>query len=412
MKTILICVVLAVGRQETKGEVRASDSLDGFPAAGALDGDRFAAEPGRAWKGKKGADLWIWEISFAEPRAVGSILQVHGESGTILRNAPKRYLWRASEDGLRWSDLKETETLQERRLFRLHRLSQARRVRFLRLAIFETVGEAPTLREVEFFAETSAPVRFPEWAVVVSTGTTSTQLYGDLYINMVRTCPDWKELMFQQVFLDAFDEALVRAEPRPLCAFFTGNSRDWCEVHREPWRGVQEVLRNRHLPIWAACGGAQGLALLEDTGVDKEWDCPRCRDPKNPKSPIYGHIGHTGPAKCGEYHANINEIGPFNVRKVTRDPAFAGLPDEFKIMESHCGQIEYLPKGWVHVITKGEGAKTVHQCIRVKDRYIYAAQFHMESPGTPENSRTIMSNFLSLAREWGGYNPAGRIRAE
>jgi hypothetical protein len=58
-------------------------------------------------------------------------------------------------------------------------------------------------------------------------------------------------------------------------------------------------------------------------------------------------------------------------------------------------------------VTKGPGARTVNQCIRVQDRYIYAAQFHMESPGTPENSRTIMSSFLSLAKAWGGYNPDG-----
>ena len=48
------------------------------------------------------------------------------------------------------------------------------------------------------------------------------------------------------------------------------------------------------------------------------------------------------------------------------------------------------------------------QCLRVKDRYIYAAQFHVEMAGTPENSRHIMSNFLKLAKEWGGYNPAAK----
>jgi hypothetical protein len=28
--------------------------------------------------------------------------------------------------------------------------------------------------------------------------------------------------------------------------------------------------------------------------------------------------------------------------------------------------------------------------------------------GTPENSRMIMANFLKLAKEWGGYNPAAK----
>jgi GMP synthase-like glutamine amidotransferase len=37
------------------------------------------------------------------------------------------------------------------------------------------------------------------------------------------------------------------------------------------------------------------------------------------------------------------------------------------------------------------------QCMRVKDRLIYAAQFHIEMQGSPEVSRCMMSNFLALA---------------
>ena len=51
------------------------------------------------------------------------------------------------------------------------------------------------------------------------------------------------------------------------------------------------------------------------------------------------------------------------------------------------------------------------QCLRVADRYIYAAQFHIEMNGTPATSRAIMANFLRLAREWGGYNPSGKMAA-
>jgi hypothetical protein len=32
--------------------------------------------------------------------------------------------------------------------------------------------------------------------------------------------------------------------------------------------------------------------------------------------------------------------------------------------------------------------------------------------GTSENSRRIMSNFLGLAKQWGGYNPQGRALPE
>jgi GMP synthase-like glutamine amidotransferase len=90
------------------------------------------------------------------------------------------------------------------------------------------------------------------------------------------------------------------------------------------------------------------------------------------------------------------------------DPAFEGLPREFEVMESHCGQVAYIPKDWCLIATKGPGGRTKNQCFQVKDRYIYGAQFHIEMEGTRDNSCRIMANFLSLSRQWGGYNPNGK----
>src|SRR5207245_2721493 len=122
------------------------------------------------------------------------------------------------------------------------------------------------------------------------------------------------------------------------------------------------------LPLWASCGGAQGLAILSEVGANRPWDCPHCRDAQNPKLPIYTHIGHTASRPCGDYSCCIAERGEFRVLQLAEDPAFAGLPREFSIMESHCGQIEYPPRGWVLVATKGEGTRTICQCLRVRDR--------------------------------------------
>jgi hypothetical protein len=133
--------------------------------------------------------------------------------------------------------------------------------------------------------------------------------------------------------------------------------------------------------MWASCGGAQGLAILAEVGVDRPWDCPHCRDPLAPRTPIYTHIGHTGTRPCGDYSACIFERGPHRVRQLTSDPVFHGLPAEFSVMESHCGQIEWPPQGWQLIATAGEGTKTKTQCLRLKDQCIYAAQFHIEMDG-------------------------------
>lgn len=221
------------------------------------------------------------------------------------------------------------------------------------------------------------------------------------FVELARQCPGWEHVPAQIVWHGQVDQSLVAVEPRPLCAFFSGSYLEWCQRSREPWRGVQQVLASRRLPIWASCGGAQAMTILEETGVDRPWDCPRCRDPKHPLLPVYSHIGHTGPAECGNYDKNVAERGKYQVRQVGDDPAFAGLDEVFEIMESHVGQIDYVPDGWTRVITGGPGALTKNQCLRVKGYPIYAAQFHIEMDGTPDNSRRIMSNFLRLARQAG-----------
>jgi len=263
-------------------EATASSIAAGTSVRGPLDGDRFSTESASLWRGERGAGPWWWGIGFADPRRVGAILQVNGADAGILRDAPGRYVWQASDDGLEWIDLPETRVERERRLFRIHRLSSARRARFLRIRIDASIGEAPALREVELDADPGARIAFPDWIVAVAT-TERPTLPGEtsLFVDLARQCEGWEKVQAQQVWLGEFDRSFVEAEPRPLCAFLTGNVEEWCQR------------------------------------------------------------------------------------------------------------------------TRGPGALTENQCLRVRDRYIYAAQFHIEMSGTPETSRTIMRNFLDLARGWG-----------
>jgi hypothetical protein len=391
-------------------ECYASSTAEGSSPDGAVDGDRFGADVAKSWRGRAGETGWWWEVRFPKPRLVGAILQIMGDHALALRNAPRQYVWQASADGKAWEELPETAVPDERRMFRLHRLQAARTVAALRLVIHTaSAGAFPTLREVEFFADRHAVVQFPPWAVVVTTtGEKRVPSWGCEFITLARRCKGWENLPAQNVWLGDFCEAFLAVEPQPLCAFLSGNFIDWCQQQRAHWQGVAEVLRNGHLPMWASCGGAQGLAILAEHGVAKPWDCPHCRDLRAPATPIYGHIGHTAKKACGDYSGCVFERGPHNIRQIAADPVFAGLPREFRAMESHCGQIEWPPKRWVVIASAGSGTLTKTQCLRVKDRYIYAAQFHMEMEGTPDSSRAIMANFVQLAKEWGGYRIDGK----
>jgi hypothetical protein len=383
--------------------------MEGFTSTGATDGDRFSADSSHAWKGQSGKSSWWWQAHFPKGRHIGAILQINGDETTAFRNASSRYVWQWSNDGATWHNLTETATNAERRSFRVHRLNQSYDIKYIRILITKSAGDLPTLRELEFYDDPNSAISFPNWIIAVSTYDTPGVLTeADRFVTLARKCPGWENVLAQQVWLGDFDETFISAEPHPLCAFLSGNTKDWCERDREPWRGVQEILKGRNLPIWASCGGAQALAILEDVGVDKPWDCPRCRDPQKPKSPIYTHIGHTGNTPCGDYSKNIAERGKFTMKKESADPVLASLPEHFEVLESHIGQISYPPHGWVRIVTNGPGALTVNQCLRVRDRYIYAAQFHIEMPGAPQTAEAMMANFLRVAHEWGGYNPNGQ----
>ncbi len=382
----------------------ASSTLEPSGVRGPFDGDRFSSGAKHAWKGGSSPHgVWTWQVQFPNPRVIGSILQIQGDHDFVFTNAPSRYRWLTSDDGHRWKELRETSVSEETRLYRIHRLKRHVRSRYLRLEISTIHGAFPTLREIEFFPETNEQISFPAWVLLVnSTDDPRLPNHGQEFLPLVRSCPGWDKAPAQQVWVGKLDPNFVATEPRPLCAFFSGSFKDWCEVDRETWRGTQKILRAARLPIWASCGGAQGLAILAETGVDHRWDCPHCRDPKNPQLPIYTHLGHTGRKMCGDYSACVFERGAHNVRLRNDDPVFRGLGSEFKVMESHCGQIEWPPPGWESVVGAGAGTQTVIQCLRRKGRPIYAAQFHIEMAGTPETSQTIMNNFLAVARSWRG----------
>jgi hypothetical protein len=378
-------------------EASASGQQTAFPATLTIDGNRFSSES--AWKGVPGPTQWWWQLRLGEPREIGAILQITGDHSYALTNAPQNYRWEYSLNGKNWKAL--TEVRAESRTFRVHRFREKPRAAYLRLKISAVAGAFPSVREIELYSGAADAIEFPDWIVAVNTTDQSTVPgEGRQFIPLARSCPGWERLQAQQIWIGNLDEPYLKVEPRPLCVFLSGNFKDWCEISREPWRGTEQILKNRAIPIWASCGGAQGLALLAEVGVDRPWDCPHCRDPLNPKSPIYGHIGHTGKRPCGDYSACVFERGPHAVRRLNDDAAFKGLTEEFRVMESHCGQIEYLPRGWELIATAGPGTETKTQCMRLKGECIYAAQFHIELDGTWDVSRRIMGNFLELAKQW------------
>jgi GMP synthase-like glutamine amidotransferase len=241
----------------------------------------------------------------------------------------------------------------------------------------------------------------PKSLLVVNSTEDRNSREGQQFIPLIHSVPGWQNADVRLLWVGDLTPALFQSDSKPQAIFLSGSFKDWCEVQREHWAGVEKLLKKKSIPIWASCGGAQALAILSETGTQKEWDCPHCRDPRAPRTPIYTHLGHHTPGKpCGDYSGCIFETGPTRVRVVRRDPVFDGLFDEFQVMESHCGQIAWPPRGWELIATAGQGSLTRVQCIKRRGAPIYAAQFHIEMTGTPESSYHIMCNFLAEVDRW------------
>lgn len=405
MSYLALLLTLLITCAAAAQDMTASSTQAAYAPGGARDGDLQRDEPGTSWRGLPGeADGWWWQVRFPGRRQVGSILQVHGAAGDVLAQAPATYVWQQSDDGVSWQDLAETAIDAERRMFRVHRLTRAVATRYLRLHVTAVHGDYPTLREAQFFSHTDAKIGFPEWVLSVNITDRPGSLDGHGHVEVLRRTSAGQGIWAQQIDVTDLDPGFVTAEPRPLCMFLSGSYRDWCEVDREMYRGLEQILKQRLLPIWGSCGGCQLLAILEATGVDQPWDCPHCRDPDHPLLPIYTHLRCTdrrdARTPCGDYSQCGMQQGPVALRRVQDDPVFDGLPADggFTCHESHCGQITILPPGWTRLATHAPGGNTVNQLMKVVGFPIYAAQFHIDAGG--EHAEILAANFLTIARRW------------
>lgn len=414
-------------RTTGSGTPTASSSQLNYDPAGAFNGNRFDSSLNNCWKGIAGQSGWYWQMNYTQPHQIGSLLMIMGEPQPdnpqlelYQINAPLDYIWQYSNDGTTWTNIDETLVEFEPRIFRIQRFASPITAKYFRLNITDCFGLYPTIREIEFYDSTTANISFPNWLVAVDITNEIDGPYGNTewFFDRARQCTGWTDVQGQQIWVPIFCESYLNVEPYPLCVFVSGSFDEWCQVSRDYFSGMSEVLTNGNVPMWASCGGAQLFGLLSEPGWINPWDCPRCRERLNhnpPYSPIYGYIGYIDPSieplACASYENNIYEQGDYRITKVGTDPAFTGLTDPFYAFEWHCGQLNYLPTGWHQIggAPAGEQYRTQMQCFRKDNKYIYGAQFHIEndssSSGTNNNSRTIMVNFLNLAVQSGGYHP-------
>jgi GMP synthase (glutamine-hydrolysing) len=84
------------------------------------------------------------------------------------------------------------------------------------------------------------------------------------------------------------------------------------------------------------------------------------------------------------------------VKLLTRDPLFTGLPDAIRVSESHRQALSTVPESFLHL---AESVTSRIEAIGHESRPVYGVQFHPErSDADHPHGRSIIQNFLSLAK--------------
>jgi GMP synthase-like glutamine amidotransferase len=169
--------------------------------------------------------------------------------------------------------------------------------------------------------------------------------------------------------------------------FITGFGYGWELVPPAAVVGISDVLHTTELPVLGACGGHQLIgncfnhAPRRVKGFRNEY-IRRLRPGEPDVMPDY-------------YPGYFCEVGMHDIQVLCPDPIFDGLPNPFRVRESHSCEIKKLPHGFIH-LARNDNCEI--QCIRHHDRPIYGAQFHSEHwTDAYPHGRVFIANFLRIA---------------
>jgi GMP synthase (glutamine-hydrolyzing), N-terminal domain or A subunit len=91
------------------------------------------------------------------------------------------------------------------------------------------------------------------------------------------------------------------------------------------------------------------------------------------------------------------EFGKVELKVLSHDDLFKGLPSEFNVWASHNDEVKVVPAGFEVTATS---ASCPIEAVRSSTRPIYGVQFHPEVENT-ENGPEIFRNFLNIVAEYG-----------
>jgi GMP synthase-like glutamine amidotransferase len=183
-------------------------------------------------------------------------------------------------------------------------------------------------------------------------------------------------------------------ELAPRAIVMSGFGRHFQSRKIESFYGANEVLHEADLPILCVCGSHQllGFCYNHDLHRLKELrDQPMRRLKRHehwPRKPT----GDPDYDLSGYFVAE----GFMPIRRVARDPLFAGLPATMTMRCWHYCEVKKLPKGF-KLLASSDHCRIA--AMRHKNRPLYGVQFHPEAYAEPFlHGKKLLANFAAIVR--------------
>ncbi len=178
-----------------------------------------------------------------------------------------------------------------------------------------------------------------------------------------------------EVHVAHYTEAIGRARGRRNSALVLGPNGTPFPAYPSDFDTFLAWVRRLRRPVLGICGGHQALALAHGAPVGPVADVR---------------------AASASYDGMPKLRGTYTIRWLgDPDPLLAGVPEECDVVVSHVDEVKDIPSGF-RLLAIGDPCHV--QAIRADRRPMYGVQFHPEKACHDPAGRTLLSNFVALAR--------------
>ncbi|MDD5155509.1 MAG: discoidin domain-containing protein [Candidatus Omnitrophica bacterium] len=280
----------------------------------------------------------------------------------------KDFVWQSSADGQEWRDIKGAAINNNDTYRNIIDIAPVKS-RYVRLLIKDWWGYAPQINAIILYSPGMPKVPDPpggDYVLIVGN-----QMNGFTFTELARKVESLG-LGLKTLTVPNYEVSLSmlgQLKNKPVAIILSGNNADYPNMPMFEFNGEYEIIRKSDIPILGICCGHQQLAMAYGFTYARSMGWP--------------DISSMEKSKARQ-----------EIKIISKDPVFKGIPDPFVAAEIHGWAIGYLPEGF-QVLAQSDYI----QAVKNTSRLIYGEQFHAEIQVPYNQAGPYLVNFLKMARE-------------